>query len=81
MKLREEIKKQGRMDFLLFGTIIAICVFGLVMVLSASYYSSYSEYGDGFREFSRQAGFFAFGLVVLLVASAVRLITVVRVWL
>ena len=71
MKLREEIKKQGRMDFLLFGTIIAICVFGLVMVLSASYYSSYSEYGDGFREFSRQAGFFAFGLVVLLVASAV----------
>lgn len=71
MKLREEIKKQGRMDFLLFGTIIAICVFGLVMVLSASYYSSYSECGDGFREFSRQAGFFAFGLVVLLVASAV----------
>ncbi|MBQ3552105.1 MAG: putative lipid II flippase FtsW [Clostridia bacterium] len=69
--LKERFLGQGRMDFLFFGAIMLLCVFGLVMVLSASYYTCYKNYGDGFHDFTRQAVCFVLGLVGMIVVSYV----------
>ncbi|MDO4568400.1 MAG: putative lipid II flippase FtsW [Clostridia bacterium] len=68
--IKETMRRQGRMDFVLLGTVIVLCVFGLVMVLSASYYNCYQESGDGFRDFKRQLIYFILGFGVLMVASS-----------
>ncbi|HEU4808298.1 MAG TPA: FtsW/RodA/SpoVE family cell cycle protein, partial [Homoserinimonas sp.] len=55
--------------FLLLGTTLFLIVFGLVMVLSSSAVTSYTESDDFFRGFERQALFAVLGLPLMLLAS------------
>ena len=62
------------------GTVVALsvvlallCVFGLVMVLSASAAEAQSDYGNPWYQFQRQAMWLALGAVALVVASYVSL--------
>ncbi len=55
--------------FLLLGTTLFLVVFGLVMVLSSSAITSFTESDDFFAGFSRQALFALIGVPVMLLAS------------
>ena len=55
--------------FLLLGTTLFLVAFGLVMVLSSSAVTSYTESDDFFRGFERQAIFAVLGLPLMLLAS------------
>ncbi|MBO4562271.1 MAG: putative lipid II flippase FtsW [Clostridia bacterium] len=59
-------------DFPLFVTLLAIAVFGLVMLFSASYYYAQTKYGDGMYFLKRQLVFFAVGLAAMLLLSNVK---------
>ena len=48
---------------------IILCLFGLVMIYSASYYSALSRYGDSFYFVKKQLGGFVVGLVLCVFAS------------
>lgn len=56
--------------FLLLGTTLFLVVFGLVMVLSSSSVTSFTETDNFFRGFERQALFALLGLPLMLVASS-----------
>lgn len=55
--------------FLLLGTTLFLVAFGLVMVLSSSAVTSFTESNDFFRGFEKQALFAALGLPLMLLAS------------
>src|SRR5690554_4610226 len=55
--------------FLLLGTTLFLVAFGLVMVLSSSSVTSYTQSDNFFRGFERQATFAALGLPLMLLAS------------
>lgn len=55
--------------FLLLGTTLFLVVFGLVMVLSSSSVSSYTETDDFFSGFLRQALFAIVGVPIMLLAA------------
>lgn len=55
--------------FLILGTTLFLVVFGLVMVLSSSSVTSYTETDDFFSGFSRQATFAAIGVPIMLLCS------------
>jgi cell division protein FtsW len=55
--------------FLLLGTTLFLVVFGLVMVLSSSAVTSFTESGGFFGGFERQALFAGIGLPLMLLAS------------
>ncbi len=55
--------------FLLLGTTLFLVAFGLVMVLSSSSVTSFTESDNFFRGFERQATFAALGLPLMLLAS------------
>lgn len=48
---------------------LSLCLFGLVMIYSASYYSAGIKYGDGFYFVKKQAVGLIIGIVLFLVAS------------
>lgn len=56
--------------FLLLGTTLFLVVFGLVMVLSSSAVTSYTESDNFFRGFERQALFALLGVPLMLLASS-----------
>ncbi|MBQ3108845.1 MAG: putative lipid II flippase FtsW [Clostridia bacterium] len=57
------------MDYTIFFTVLLLCMFGLVMVFSASYYYAQSQFDDGLYYLKRQAIYMALGFVVMLVVS------------
>ncbi len=59
------------MDMPLFVFVMVLLAIGLVMLFSASYADSYYREGNSYHYISRQAGFAAFGVAVMLAASAV----------
>jgi cell division protein FtsW len=61
-----------RFDFLLFGVILAVCAFGLVMLYSASYYYGITHYGEGAYFLKRQLIFFAAGFVFMIGLSFLK---------
>jgi cell division protein FtsW len=56
--------------FLLLGTTLFLVVFGLVMVLSSSSVTSFTESDNFFRGFERQALFAVLGVPLMLLASS-----------
>ena len=73
MKKIANTAKKGRMDFTIFAVVILLCVFGLVMVLSSSYYYAYRqlESHDGFYYVKKQAVYFIVGIAAMIVISRV----------
>lgn len=53
------------------ASVVVLCVFGLVMVYSASAISAYNEFGNASFYVTRQAIFLGFGIVVCIVCAAV----------
>src|SRR5512144_1715212 len=56
-------------DIPLVLTVIALLVFGLIMLYSASFDFSFNEYGSSSYMFMRQVQWMALGIVVAFVAS------------
>ena len=52
----------------IFIYMVALCLFGLVMIYSASYYSAGIKYGDSFYFVKKQLGGFVIGLVLFTIA-------------
>lgn len=53
------------MDFPLFFTVLAISLFGLVMLFSASYYKGMSDFNDGLHYVKSQAVYLAAGVAAM----------------
>ena len=68
------VVKSGVDSFLLF-VVLALLVFGLVMVFSASYADAQSRYGDSYYFIKRQSIMVALGLIFMTVASRIPLRT------
>jgi cell division protein FtsW len=58
-------KVMGRVDGVLYGTVVALIVFGVVMVYSASFVRARSEFHDGHHYLVRQALFALAGIGIL----------------
>ncbi len=63
--------KLTRMDFAIFITVLALCGIGLVMVFSASYYSSQEKWGDGLFYVRKQATYLALSIPCMLLLTRV----------
>jgi cell division protein FtsW len=61
----------GRSDGVLFGTVLALIVFGVVMVYSASSVRAVREFGDGHHYLIRQALYAAIGIPLLTLLARV----------
>ena len=59
-------------DLVFFAMVIVILAIGLVMLMSASHYSSMYKYGDSYYEIKRQLVFAGIGLAVMFIASRVN---------
>ncbi|MEG1547552.1 MAG: putative lipid II flippase FtsW [Clostridia bacterium] len=59
------------MDFPLFTAVFLLCVFGLIMVFSASYYYAYDKFDDGLYFLKDQAVYMSAGIVAMLVISRI----------
>lgn len=68
--MRERIKQ---FDYILIGTILVLCIFGLIMVYTSSYTLGVLDYNDGLHFFKRQLAFLGIGLIVMTVSSFISL--------
>lgn len=66
---RQGLLKVGKWDFPLFAVVLCLCLFGLVMVLSSSYYYAYRSQSNGFFYFNKQAKLFVGGLILMIGVS------------
>lgn len=63
--------KKHAFDFPLCVAVIALCLFGIVMLFSASYYYAQSEQGNGYYYVINQGRYLIVGLVIMFVVSHV----------
>ncbi|MCL2754187.1 MAG: putative lipid II flippase FtsW [Oscillospiraceae bacterium] len=61
-----QFRRLLKFDIPLFFITLVLCVFGLIMLLSASYFAAYREYGDTYHFFSNQLFFVAVGFAVMI---------------
>ena len=61
------------MDYILFASVIIICIFGIIMIYSASSIWAEFKYQDAFKYVKQQGLFFLVGIFVLLFASKINL--------
>ena len=72
-KLRER-RGEGGFDLLLLLIIVALSLFGSVMIASASYANAAVRYGDAYYFIKRQALWLFCGLLVMLLAGTAALL-------
>ena len=65
------IKSSNGGDLGLVLLVLILCVFGIIMVFSASYYASINETGSPYAYLRRQLLWFAMGLAAMIVASRI----------
>ena len=65
--------KHKKMDYLLFISVIIICIFGIIMIYSASSIWAEFKYQDAFKYVKQQGLFFIIGIFVMLFASKINL--------
>lgn len=61
------------MDYLLFGAVIAISIFGIIMIYSASSIWAEFKFHDAFKYVKQQSFFFIVGIIVMLISSKIDL--------
>jgi len=71
MGLERFRKSGGKIDYWMLFLVFALCVFGLLMIYSASAVVSFEQYGINNFYFKKQLGSLAIGLVAMLIASAI----------
>ena len=59
-------------DFILVLTMLALVIFGIIMVFSASYYYSINEYGDPYYYLKRDIVWAVTGLILMLIAAVLN---------
>lgn len=69
--LRQQAMRRGMIDLPFLILTLLLMFSGLVMLFSASYARAYAENGNAAYFFIRQAGFAAFGIVVMLAVTRV----------
>jgi len=69
-----------KFDYPLFFITIVLCVFGLAMLLSASYFVAYREYGDTYHFFRNQLVFVGIGFTAMIAISLVNYELLMKRW-
>ncbi|MBO5995162.1 MAG: FtsW/RodA/SpoVE family cell cycle protein, partial [Firmicutes bacterium] len=69
--LNEKIKKSYTGDLGLVILVLILCLFGIIMVFSASYYVSINEDGNPYSYLKKQLMWFGMGLVTMLIFSRI----------
>ena len=69
--LNEKIKKSYTGDLGLVILVLILCLFGIIMVFSASYYVSIKESGNPYAYLIRQGIWFGMGLVAMVIFSRI----------
>lgn len=70
-KVKRSFWQKGKLDIPFLALVLTLLSIGLVMLFSASYAFSYTNFGNSYRFISRQAGFAVFGVVAMLLVSKV----------
>ncbi len=63
--------KKNNVDWLLLISIIAISVFGIIMIYSASYIWAEYKFNDAFKYVKHQSLFFAVGMIFMIIISKI----------
>lgn len=69
IKAKSVNKRASGFDFSLLFVVIFLCVFGLIMIYSSSYYTAAIKENDGAYYLKRQMLFYGIGLAVMLVTA------------
>lgn len=67
----EKKKVQSYYDISLLLLTVFLCVFGLVMIYSISYFNAYKFYTDSKKYLNRQAVFVVLGLIIMFIVSMI----------
>ncbi len=67
LKDREKQKKRTEGDFLMAALVLALSLFGVVMVFSASYYTSLSKYGYAYEYLKQDAMWVGLGWIAFII--------------
>ena len=62
-----------RMDYILFISVLIICIFGIIMIYSSSSIWAEFKYQDAFKYVKQQGLFFIVGIFVMLICSKINL--------
>lgn len=65
--------KKKHMDYFLFASVIIICIFGIIMIYSASSIWAEFKYQDAFKYVKQQSLFFIVGIFIMLLVSKIDL--------
>ena len=65
------IKSNSSGDLGIVLLVLILCIFGIIMVFSASYYVSINESGSPYAYLKRQLLWFAMGLVAMVILSRI----------
>ncbi|MBQ2160778.1 MAG: putative lipid II flippase FtsW [Firmicutes bacterium] len=65
------IKSNNGGDLVIVLLVLILCIFGIIMVFSASYYTSINESGSPYAYLRRQLMWFAIGLAAMIVLSRI----------
>jgi len=72
MKQTDKAKARTAPDWVLAGSVVALCALGLMMVYSTTFAMGYRNFGDASHFFDRQFLWFAIGLVLLVGTALVN---------
>ncbi len=71
VKLSEKLKNNSSGDLSIVILVLVLCLFGVIMVFSASYYVSINETGSPYAYLKRQLMWFGLGLVAMFILSRI----------
>jgi cell division protein FtsW len=63
---------QGKMDFTLLFSVLVLSIYGLIMILSASYYRNLIQEAGAFATVKNQLGWYVLGLIGLLTFANIK---------
>src|SRR5665647_2312091 len=68
---KKKVRKKKEADFTLIVLTLALVIFGIIMVFSASYYNSINEYGTPYHYLIREILWAGLGTVLMFVLSRI----------
>ncbi|MCL2076796.1 MAG: putative lipid II flippase FtsW [Oscillospiraceae bacterium] len=69
VKVKKQRERLAKFDYPFFTIVIVLMAFGIVMMFSASYATSFRRFGDSYYYVYRQLAFIGLGLVAMLILS------------
>ncbi len=71
-KVKFSFWQEGKLDIPFLSLVLILLSIGLIMLFSASYAFSYTNFGNSYRFITRQAGFAVFGVGAMLFVSKIN---------